>query len=230
MALSGGTLIALGAREIAIGRNAALSAVDPVLFGRRAKHIEARSGCTTRGFRWSPGCPICSSTSSTAGSIDGGLRRGEILGLQWSDLDLKRGIIAVRHNIVRGKVDVPKGRTEEDVGLTSRLSEALQAFPRTGVFVLDNEGSHDKEHNMKSWMTTLVKRAGLPRRGTHIPPQDLRDPDRQRCRRRGGRGRPSPPQGPRYRESVCRPARGFLPRDQGAGELMEARCRHRVIP
>jgi ClpP class serine protease len=36
MALSGGTLIALGAREIAIGRNAALSAVDPVLFGRRA--------------------------------------------------------------------------------------------------------------------------------------------------------------------------------------------------
>ena len=41
MALSGGTLIALGAREIAIGRSAALSAVDPVVFGRRAKHIEA---------------------------------------------------------------------------------------------------------------------------------------------------------------------------------------------
>jgi membrane-bound ClpP family serine protease len=41
MALSGGTLIALGAREIAIGRSAALSAVDPVLSGRRAKHIEA---------------------------------------------------------------------------------------------------------------------------------------------------------------------------------------------
>ncbi|MFY0533393.1 SDH family Clp fold serine proteinase [Nannocystis pusilla] len=41
MALSGGTLIALGTREIAIGRSAALSAVDPVVFGRRAKHIEA---------------------------------------------------------------------------------------------------------------------------------------------------------------------------------------------
>src|SRR5690606_24467705 len=53
--------------------------------------------------------------------IDGGLRRGEILGLQWSDLDLKRGIVTVRHNIVRGNLDVPKGRTEEEVGLTRRL-------------------------------------------------------------------------------------------------------------
>jgi integrase len=100
--------------------------------------------------------------------IDGGLRRGEILGLQWSDVDLKRGFLTVRHNIVRGKVDVPKGRTEEDVALTSRLCEALQAFPRTGVFVLDNAGSHFKEHNMASWMQALVKRAGLPWRGTHI--------------------------------------------------------------
>lgn len=41
MAMSGGTLIALSATEIAMGRNAALSAVDPVVFGKRAKHIEA---------------------------------------------------------------------------------------------------------------------------------------------------------------------------------------------
>lgn len=40
MAMSGGTLIALSATEIAMGRNAALSAVDPVVFGKRAKHIE----------------------------------------------------------------------------------------------------------------------------------------------------------------------------------------------
>ena len=41
MAMSGGTLIALSATEIAMGRNAALSAVDPVVYGRRARHIEA---------------------------------------------------------------------------------------------------------------------------------------------------------------------------------------------
>lgn len=100
--------------------------------------------------------------------IDGGLRRGEILGLQWSDIRLKRASMDIRHNIVRGKLDVPKGRTEEEVGLTKRLIAALEALPRTGPFVLDNKGSHYKEHNMKAWMKTLVKRAGVPWRGTHI--------------------------------------------------------------
>lgn len=94
--------------------------------------------------------------------IDGGLRRGEILGLKWTDVDLKRGIITVRHNIVRGRVDIPKGRTEEEVGLTPRLAEALEAVPRKGPFVLDNVGSHYNDHNIKQWMMTLVTRAGLP--------------------------------------------------------------------
>lgn len=100
--------------------------------------------------------------------FDGGLRRGEILGLQWSDITLKRASMVIRHNIVRGKLDVPKGRTEDEIGITKRLIEALEALPRTGPFVLDNKGSHYKEHNMKSWMMALVKRAGLPWRGTHI--------------------------------------------------------------
>lgn len=39
MALSGGTLIALNAKSLKIGRNAALSAVDPQIFGQRARHI-----------------------------------------------------------------------------------------------------------------------------------------------------------------------------------------------
>lgn len=41
IALSGGTLIALAADRIAMGRRAALSAVDPVVHGQRARHIKA---------------------------------------------------------------------------------------------------------------------------------------------------------------------------------------------
>ncbi len=41
MAISGGTLIALNARSLKMGRNAALSAVDPQIFGQRARHIPA---------------------------------------------------------------------------------------------------------------------------------------------------------------------------------------------
>lgn len=39
MALSGGTIIALSAQRIELGRNAALSAVDPMIGGIRARHI-----------------------------------------------------------------------------------------------------------------------------------------------------------------------------------------------
>jgi len=38
-AISGGTLIALNARRLEMGRNAALSAVDPIVSGIRAKHM-----------------------------------------------------------------------------------------------------------------------------------------------------------------------------------------------
>ncbi|MCY0991075.1 site-specific integrase [Nannocystis sp. ILAH1] len=100
--------------------------------------------------------------------LDGGLRRGEILALKWTDVDLKRGLLTIRHNLVRGKVDLPKGRTEDEVGLTMRLTETLRGFPASGPFVLDNRGSHFREHNIKSWMETLVKRAGLSWRGTHV--------------------------------------------------------------
>lgn len=39
MAISGGTLIALNAKRLQMGRNAALSAVDPIVSGVRAKHL-----------------------------------------------------------------------------------------------------------------------------------------------------------------------------------------------
>ncbi len=39
MAISGGTLIALNARRLEMGRNASLSAVDPIVAGVRVKHM-----------------------------------------------------------------------------------------------------------------------------------------------------------------------------------------------
>lgn len=41
MAISGGTLIALSARNLQMGRGACLSAVDPIVFGERAKYLTA---------------------------------------------------------------------------------------------------------------------------------------------------------------------------------------------
>lgn len=100
--------------------------------------------------------------------IDGGLRRGEILGLQWGDINLKRGSMVIRHNVVRGKLGLPKGKTEDEVGLTSRLVDALRAITRSGPFVLDHKGGHYQEHSIVAWMRALVKQAGLTWRGIHV--------------------------------------------------------------
>ena len=92
--------------------------------------------------------------------IDGGLRRGEILGLQWSDLNFGRANMTIRHNIVRGNLDVPKGRTEEEVGMTKRLVQALGA--------IRHQREHDKDHNIKRWMEQLVAQVKLTWHGTHV--------------------------------------------------------------
>ena len=47
MAISGGTLIALSARRLEMGRNAALSAVDPIFSGVRVKHMPEDSKDST---------------------------------------------------------------------------------------------------------------------------------------------------------------------------------------
>jgi integrase len=93
--------------------------------------------------------------------IDGGLRRGEIVGLQWSDINFGQGYLVVRHNIVRGKLDLPKGRTEDEVGLTSRLVAALKAFRHDdGPFVLTNKrGGHFSEQDpSRGWRSSRAWR------------------------------------------------------------------------
>ena len=102
--------------------------------------------------------------------IDGGLRRGEIVGLQWSDINFSQGYLVVRHNIVRGKLDLPKGRTEDEVSLTSRLVAALKAFRHDdGPFVLTNKrGGHFSEQDPEAWMVKITRLANLPWHGTHV--------------------------------------------------------------
>lgn len=78
--------------------------------------------------------------------------------------------MTIRHNIVRGRLDVPKGRTEDDVGLTRRLMEALAAIRHNrGPFVFSTGNcEHYKEHHVQRWMKQLVKLGKLPWLGTHV--------------------------------------------------------------
>ena len=56
-----------------------------------------------------------------------GLRIGEIIGLQWQDVDFFQKLILVQRNITRGKITTPKSRSSRrHVRMTSQLAELLK--------------------------------------------------------------------------------------------------------
>jgi integrase len=54
-----------------------------------------------------------------------GLRRGELIGLQWGDIDLERRYLLVRRAVVRGTVGLPKSNKIRRVDLSSQLCTEL---------------------------------------------------------------------------------------------------------
>jgi integrase len=56
-----------------------------------------------------------------------GLRRGELIGLQWGDIDLEERYLLVRRAVVRGKVGLPKSNKIRRVDLSGQLCVELKA-------------------------------------------------------------------------------------------------------
>jgi integrase len=63
-------------------------------------------------------------------AITSGLRRGELLGLRWTDVDLERGYVQVRQQLIRIKGELtftsPKGGKSRSVRLTPSAVKALE--------------------------------------------------------------------------------------------------------
>jgi len=57
---------------------------------------------------------------------DAGLRCGEIMALEWDDVDLQKRQLSVRRSEWKGQVTVPKGGRHRFVPLTGRLTSALR--------------------------------------------------------------------------------------------------------
>lgn len=95
---------------------------------------------------------------------EGGLRAGEAMGLEWGDVDFRRGQITVRRTVWRGVTGAPKGGRERIVPMTARLAAALGAIrhlrgPR--VFYRPN-GKPLTQKTLQVWMQAAQRRAGLP--------------------------------------------------------------------
>jgi integrase len=122
------------------------------------------------------------------------MRRGELLGLRWRDVDWDRRVLCVRQTIgqLRGAPDIKAPKTKSslrDIPVQAEVFDALRAHKRqqnarrlaVGAAWLDQDlvftssgGTPIQPDNLKRDYNRLVKRAGVPRirihdlRHTHV--------------------------------------------------------------
>lgn len=75
--------------------------------------------------------------------LETGLRRGEMLGLMWKDLDFKENTLQVRRSIsdMQGgglEVRPPKWNSYRTIPITQELADMLQSLPKTSEYVFPN--------------------------------------------------------------------------------------------
>ena len=109
-----------------------------------------------------------------------GLRAGELLALQWGDLNWRGSFLVVRRNFVRGQLTTPKNHQQRRIDLSRQLRAELylwrrkqrtarlkhgQPFP---VWVFPSvTGTALDESNVRKALNRILDAAGLHRRGPH---------------------------------------------------------------
>jgi integrase len=94
-----------------------------------------------------------------------GMRSGEILGLQWQDVDLDAGTLQVKRTVFNGTVSTPKTtRSNRGISLPNMAVEALRKHPRSSEWVFSSKnGTSLSVHNLHNrYWKPLLKDARLP--------------------------------------------------------------------
>lgn len=96
-------------------------------------------------------------------ALNTGLRVGELLGLQWDDLDLRRGVAVVRRSIVEGVVDTPKSGKSRTIPLNGTVVRTLKAYKhlRSQQVFCQDDGSPLTDGQIKWPLYRIRHRAGL---------------------------------------------------------------------
>ena len=91
------------------------------------------------------------------------MRRGEILAVKWSDLDLKRRLIQVQRSIWEGHETVPKGGKGRVVDMTSSLADALTKHRhlRGDRVLYADDGRELTNKIVRSWLSRAQRAAGI---------------------------------------------------------------------
>ena len=97
-----------------------------------------------------------------------GMRRGELVALDWSDVDLVKGEVMVRRSYVNGIMGTPKNHKERQIPLTNDVREMLSnRKERKGLIFCRADGTPlDKSINGGA-IIRICKRVGLRSIGWH---------------------------------------------------------------
>lgn len=100
-----------------------------------------------------------------------GLRQGELLGLQWGDVDVRAGRMNIRRAVSRGIVGTPKNGKGRAIALSDEALALLEAHRRriSSLWVFsDGAGGRLTSGECKHPLWRTCKAAGLRRVGWHV--------------------------------------------------------------
>lgn len=95
-----------------------------------------------------------------------GLRRGEIIALKWTDVDLVRKQLRIERALWRKEEGTTKGGRHRIVPLTAELLAVLKEHRHVGTRVLYNDDGRElSNRTVRNWLRQAQRRAGLPLTG-----------------------------------------------------------------
>ena len=100
---------------------------------------------------------------------EGGLRVGEIVALEWDDVDLTRGLVRVRHSDWQGQLTTPKNGHIRYVKMTERLGSAVRQHRhlRSSRVLCKEDGTPLTRQGAWSRVRNAAQRADV-KTGVHI--------------------------------------------------------------
>jgi integrase len=97
-----------------------------------------------------------------------GMRRGELMGLDWSDVDLERGIVTVRRSLVCGQLSTPKNNRTRYIPLTHDAWEMLATRSKSQGLVFERPDGRPLDKSVAGpAIERMCKRVGLRLIGWH---------------------------------------------------------------
>lgn len=97
-----------------------------------------------------------------------GMRLGELLGLDWSDIDWERRLITVRQSLVRGVIGTPKSGKIRHIPLAPEAYEALANQRRLTGRVFEIPGKEITHRVAANAIRRICKRMNVRKAGWHL--------------------------------------------------------------